>query len=452
MENIFKLKENNTNTTTEVFAGISTFLSMVYILAVNPAMLSDAGMDPGAVFTATAISAGLSSILMGFWANYPIALASGMGLNAYFTYSVCIPLAQEGIENPWQIALTAVFLEGILFVLLSLTKLRETMVNKVPKNIKYGITIGVGLFISMTGMFSSKLIVKNDATAIALGDLASPEVVLSMLGFIIVVTLHHHKVIGSILWGILITWGLGIIAQQIGWYQVDPALNSFNLIPDFSGGFVPTKPYLFQFNWTYALKHGVEFAAIVFSFLYVDLFDTVGALIGIGEKAGLMDENDELPRASQAFMADAVGTVIGASLGTSTITSYIESNVGVTNGGKTGLTAVSAGTLFIIAIFLAPVFIAIPGFATAPALIFVGLMMMNIVTKMDFETDMASAVSGFFAITIMPFTYSIENGIMFAILSFVIIKISQGKIKEIHPIMWISSLLFAVRIFTLIIA
>lgn len=451
MENMFKLKENKTTASTEILAGITTFISMVYILAVNPNMLADAGMDPGAVFTATAISAGLASILMGLLSNYPIVLASGMGLNAYFTYSVCIPLAQEGINNPWQIALTAVFLEGMLFILLSLTKLRETMVNKVPKNIKYGITIGVGLFISMTGMFSSNLIVKDDATTLAMGDLGSPEVVLSIIGFIIVVTLHHHKVTGAILWGILITWGLGILAQQIGWYEVDPALSNFSLLPDFSGGFMPTKPYLFEFNWSFVLSHGIQFAAIVFSFLYVDLFDTVGALIGIGEKAGLMDENDELPRASQAFMADAIGTVIGASLGTSTVTSYIESNVGVTNGGKTGLTAISAGSLFLIAIFLAPVFIAIPGFATAPALLYVGLMMMNIVTKMDFETDMASAVSGYLAIIIMPFTYSIENGIMFAILSFVIIRTFQGKMKEVHPIMWISSALFAIRIFTLIV-
>ena len=446
MEKYFELEKNNTNVFTEIFAGITTFLSMAYILAVNPAMLSDAGMDPGAVFTATAISAGFATILMGIWSKYPIVLASGMGLNAYFTYSVCLPLAEAGIDNPWQIALTAVFMEGIIFVILSLTKFRETLVNKVPSNIKYGITVGVGLFIALTGMFANGMIIKNEQTAITLGDLGSPEVVLSLIGFFIIVVLHHHKILGGILWGILLTWVLGIVAEKIGWYQSD-----LSLIPDFSNGFMPSKPYLFEFNWVYVLENGIQFAAIVFSFLYVDLFDTVGALIGIGEKAELMDENDELPNAGKAFMSDALGTIMGSVLGTSTVTSYIESNVGVANGGRTGLTAVSAGVMLLLALFLSPIFLAIPGFATAPALLYVGLMMMNIVKKMDFEYDMASAVSGFFAITIMPFTYSIENGIMFSILSYVIIKTLQGKGRDVHYVMWISCLLFAIRIYTLVI-
>lgn len=446
MEKYFELEKNNTNVFTEIFAGITTFLSMAYILAVNPAMLSDAGMDPGAVFTATAISAGFATILMGIWSKYPIVLASGMGLNAYFTYSVCLPLAEAGIDNPWQIALTAVFMEGIIFVILSLTKFRETLVNKVPSNIKYGITVGVGLFIALTGMFANGMIIKNEQTAITLGDLGSPEVVLSLIGFFIIVVLHHHKILGGILWGILLTWVLGIVAEKIGWYQSD-----LSLIPDFSNGFMPSKPYLFEFNWVYVLENGIQFAAIVFSFLYVDLFDTVGALIGIGEKAELMDENDELPNAGKAFMSDALGTIMGSVLGTSTVTSYIESNVGVANGGRTGLTAVSAGVMLLLALFLSPIFLAIPGFATAPALLYVGLMMMNIVKKMDFEDDMASAVSGFFAITIMPFTYSIENGIMFSILSYVIIKTLQGKGRDVHYVMWISCLLFAIRIYTLVI-
>ncbi|HKK95154.1 MAG TPA: NCS2 family permease [Anaerovoracaceae bacterium] len=445
MEKYFELNKNNTDIFTEIFAGITTFLSMAYILAVNPAMLSDAGMDPGAVFTATAISAGFSTILMGIWSKYPIVLASGMGLNAYFTYSVCIPLAESGIDNPWQIALTAVFMEGIIFVILSLTKFRETLVNKVPSNIKYGITVGVGLFIALTGMFANGMIIKNNQTFISLGDLGSPEIVLSLLGFFIIVVLHHHKILGGILWGILLTWLMGIIAEKTGWYQSD-----LSLIPNFSSGFLPSAPYFFEFNWNFVFENTIQFIAIVFSFLYVDLFDTVGALIGIGEKANLMDKNDELPNAGQAFMSDALGTVLGSILGTSTVTSYIESNVGVTNGGRTGLTAISAGVMLLLALFLSPIFLAIPSFATAPALLYVGLMMMSIVKKMDFEIDMASAVSGFFAITIMPFTYSIENGIMFAILSFVIIRTLQGKAKDIHYVMWISSILFAIRIYTLI--
>ncbi len=452
MEKLFKLKENGTNVKTEVIAGITTFLSMVYILAVNPSILSAAGMDSGAVFTATAISAAFASLIMAFFANYPIALASGMGLNAYFAYSVCVPMAEAGIQNPWQIALTAVLIEGILFIILSLFKFRETLVNKVPANLKYGISAGIGLFIVIVGLKGAGIVVEDASTLVALGNVATPQFVLAMIGFLIIAVLHHFKVPGDILIGIIATWVLGMIAQVAGWYQVDVEAGVYSLFSSFSASsFIPSAPYLFKFDFSYVANHFMEFAVIVFSFLFVDLFDTVGTVIGVADKGELLDKEGNLPRAGAALMADAVGTVAGACLGTSTVTSYVESSAGVAQGGRTGLTALTAGALFIVALVLSPIFLAIPGFATTPALMFVGLLMLSSVKKMTFEGDIADIVSGFVAIIMMPFTYSIANGIMFGILSWVILKVCTGKIKEIHPVMWVSSALFILRIITLVI-
>lgn len=452
MEKLFKLKENGTTVKTELIAGLTTFLSMVYILAVNPSILADAGMSAGAVFTATAVSAAFACAIMAFFANYPIALASGMGLNAYFAYSVCVPMAQAGIQDPWQIALTAVLVEGIVFIILSLFKFRETLVNKVPANLKYGISAGIGLFIVIIGLKGAGIVTADAATLVALGNISSPQFVLAMVGFLIVAVLHHYKVPGDILFGILATWILGMIAQAIGWYQVDVDAGVYSLFPSFSGSsFIPAAPYLFKFNFGYVASHFLEFAVIVFSFLFVDLFDTVGTVIGVADKANLLDENGNLPKAGAALMADALGTVAGACLGTSTVTSYVESSAGAAQGGRTGLTALTTGALFIIALVLSPIFLAIPSFATTPALVFVGLLMMSSVKKMTFDGDIADVVSGFVAIIMMPFTYSIANGIMFGILSWVILKVCTGKIKEIHPVMWISSALFVLRIITLIV-
>lgn len=452
MEKLFKLKQNGTSVKTEIIAGITTFLSMVYILAVNPSILSAAGMDSGAVFTATAISAAFASLIMAFFANYPIALASGMGLNAYFAYSVCVPMAQAGIQNPWQIALTAVLVEGVVFIILSLFKFRETLVNKVPANLKYGISAGIGLFIVIVGLKGAGIVIEDASTLVALGNVATPQFVLAMVGFLIIAVLHHFKVPGNILIGIIATWVLGMIAQVIGWYQVDVDAGVYSLFPSFSASsFIPTAPYLFKFDFSYVTSHVMEFIVIVFSFLFVDLFDTVGTVIGVADKGELLDENGNLPRAGAALMADAVGTVAGACLGTSTVTSYVESSAGVAQGGRTGLTALTAGVLFIVALVLSPIFLAIPGFATTPALMFVGLLMLSSVKKMTFEGDIADIVSGFVAIIMMPFTYSIANGIMFGILSWVILKVCTGKIKEIHPVMWVSSALFILRIITLVI-
>lgn len=450
MENFFKLKEHNTDVKTEIVAGITTFLSMCYILAVNPSILSAAGMNPAGVFTATAVSAAFGTLLMALFTNYPIALASGMGLNAYFAFSVCIPMAQAGIQDPWKIALTAVLCEGIIFVLLSFCNFREAIVNKVPENLKYGITAGIGLFIAIIGLKGAGIVVSDPATLIALGDMSSPAVVLALAGLLMIVILNHYNVMGAILWGILGTWVLGMIAQTTGWYQVNIEAGAFSLFPDFAHGMVPAMPNLVSFDFSYVTEHAVEFAIIVFSFLYVDIFDTAGTLIGVASKANLLDENNELPKVKGALLADAVGTIAGACLGTSTVTSYVESSAGVAQGGRTGLTAVTTAILFIAALFLSPVFLAIPAFATTPALVYVGLLMTSAIKNMDFEGDGAAAIGGFLALIMMPFTYSIANGIMFGILSFVIVKIFQRDLKNVHPVMWISAALFALRIWTMI--
>ena len=454
MEKLFKLKENGTTVKTEVVAGVTTFLAMAYILAVNPSMLGAAGMDSSAVFAATAVSAAFATLFMAFFANYPVALASGMGLNAYFAYTVVPQLASQGITNPWQVALTAILVEGIIFIILSLFKFRETLVNKVPKNLKLGISAGIGLFITIVGLKGAGVIVSDayydgtavqSSTLVTLGDLGS-----AIVGLLIVAALWHFKVKGSILIGIIVTYIFGIIAQLCGWYQ------GTSLLPDFSNYmvFAPVQNMatetLFRFDFAYVAQNVVNFAVIVFAFLFVDLFDTVGTLIGVAQQGNLLNEKGELPRVGKALMADAVGTCVGACLGTSTVTSYVESTTGVAEGGRTGLTALTSGVLFIIAIPLYPIFLAIPSFATAPALVFVGLLMLKNITQMDFESDIADTVGGFLAIIMMPFAYSIATGIMFGIISWVILKIVTGKIKQIHPVMWVAAALFVVRIVTIV--
>lgn len=449
MERIFKLKEHGTTVRTEAMAGLTSFLSVVYILAVNPGMLAVAGMDADAVFTATAVSAAFATLCMAFFANYPITLASGMGVNAYFSYSVCVPLAEAGVDDPWTIALTAVLVEGIIFILLSLCKFRETLVNKVPANLKLGITVGIGLFITLVGLEGAGVVIGDDSTLVAMGSIGTPQFAFAIIGLIIIGIMYHFGVTGFMLWGILVTWILGMIAQTIGWYDVSAGTAS--LFPDFSGyNFLPAAPTMFAFDFSYVAGHAIEFAVIVFSFLYMDLFDTVGTLIGVANKGGLLDKDGNLPKVGRALMADAVGTVAGACLGTSTVTSYVESSAGVVQGGRTGLTAFFSALLFIVALFFSPIFLAIPGFATAPALIFVGLLMMSSVKNMTFEGDIADSIGGFMAIIVMPFTYSIANGIMFGILTWVILKICTGKARDIHPVMWISFALFVLRIITLV--
>lgn len=453
MEKLFKLKEHNTTVKTEVMAGITTFLTMAYILAVNPNMLSASGMDSGAVFTATALASALATFIMAFWANYPIALSAGMGLNAYFAYTVCLGQLQ-GIDDPWKIALAAVLVEGIIFIILSFFKLRETIVNAIPENLKYGITSGIGLFIAFVGLKGAGVVVSDDSTLVALGNFGRPEVALCLIGILVIAVMNHYNVKGSILWGILITWVLGIIAQLTGWYVVDPDAGAASLIPSLSASsFIPPSisSTFCKFDFAWIGSHVSEFVVIVFSFLFVDMFDTIGTVIGVAEKADLLDEDGNLPRVGRVLMADAIGTVAGSMLGTSTVTSFVESSSGVAEGGKTGLTAMTTGILFLVVLFLSPIFLAIPSFATAPALVIVGFFMASSIKKMEFDGDLADAVGGYLAFLMMPLTYSIANGIMFGVLAWFIIKVCTGQLKKIHPVMYIVCALFIIRVITIII-
>ena len=453
MEKLFKLKEHNTTVKTEVMAGITTFLTMAYILAVNPNMLSASGMDSGAVFTATALASALATFIMAFWANYPIALSAGMGLNAYFAYTVCLGQL-NGIEDPWKIALAAVLVEGIIFIILSFFKLRETIVNAIPENLKYGITSGIGLFIAFVGLKGAGVVVSDDSTLVALGNFGKPEVALCLIGILVIAVMNHYNVKGSILWGILITWILGIIAQLTGWYVVDPDAGAASLIPSLSASsFIPPSisSTFCKFDFAWIGSHLSEFVVIVFSFLFVDMFDTIGTVIGVAEKADLLDEDGNLPRVGRVLMADAIGTVAGSMLGTSTVTSFVESSSGVAEGGKTGLTAMTTGILFLVALFLSPIFLAIPSFATAPALVIVGFFMASSIKKMNFDGDLADSIGGYLALLMMPLTYSIANGIMFGVLAWFIIKVCSGQVKKIHPVMYIVCALFIIRVITIII-
>lgn len=439
MEKLFKLKERGTDVKTEVIAGITTFLAMAYILAVNPNYLSQAGIPMAAAFSATAIAAGIATLCMAFFANYPVALASGMGLNAFFAFTVCGSMGYS-----YQVALTAVFVEGIIFMILSLFKFREALVNKIPANLKFGITAGIGLFISIIALLNAKIVVPSEATTVALGNLASAPVVLSLVGLLIIGAFQHFRVPGGILLGIIVTWILGMGAELIGWYVPDGQA-VFSVFPNFSTSAFAL-PLFFDFDFGFVLKQLPAFALITFTFLYTDIFDTVGTLIGVAEKGNLLDEKGQLPKAGSALMADAVGTTVGAILGTSTVTSYVESSAGVAAGGKTGLASVVTGALFFVSLLLAPIFTAIPSFATTPAMLYVGLLMLTSVKKLNFEGDAADTIGAFLAIVMMPLTYSIANGIMFGMLSWVILKLVIGKAKDISAVMWISVALFAVYI------
>ena len=400
MEKLFKLKEHGTDVKTEIIAGITTFLAMAYILAVNPSYLGGIdGMSAGAVFSATAISAGIATLCMAFFANYPVALASGMGLNAFFAFTVCGAMGYS-----YKVALTAVFIEGIIFMLLSLFKFREALVNKIPSNLKFAITAGIGLFIAIIALLNA-----------------------------------------NVLLGILITWVLGIIAQLVGWYVPNPEAGVYSVIPQFSLSSFEA-PKMFQFDFGFIAKNVPAFILIVFTFLYTDIFDTVGTLIGVAEKGKLLDKDGSLPNATGALMADAVGTVVGACFGTSTVTSYVESSAGVAAGGRTGLTAVTTAVLFFISLIFAPIFTSIPSFATTPAMLYVGLLMLSSIRQVKFDGDIADAIGAFLAIIMMPLTYSIANGIMFGIVSWVILKLVTGKAKDISAVMWISVVLFAIYI------
>lgn len=446
LEKQFHLKEHGTTVHTEIIGGITTFLSMAYILAVNPSILG-AVMDPGGVFAATALASGVATLVMALYANYPIALSAGLGVNAYFAYTVCLG-ELGGAEGAFRIALTAVLVEGIIFIIMSFFKIREQIVNSIPENLKFGITCGIGLFITFIGFVNAGIVINDDATLVGLGSLKTAEVVLALIGFLIIITLIHYNVTGAVLIGIILTWILGMIAQSIGWYQ------GVSVFPDFSGGFVANLSGLqntaFKFDFAWAIKNLPQFVAIVFAFLYVDLFDTVGTVVGVADKAGLLDEDGNIPRVGRIFFSDAIGTVTGACLGTSTITSFVESSAGVGAGAKTGLASVVTGLLFLVSILLSPVFLAVPSFATAPALIYVGMLMISSAKKINYDGDLADTVGAFLALAMMPLTYSIATGIMFSVMSWVLLKVFTGKAKDISPVMWVVFVLFALRIAALV--
>ena len=450
MENLFQLKKHGTNVKTEVIAGTTTFLAMAYILAVNPNILGTV-MDANGVFFATALASALATFLMAFLANYPIALSAGLGLNAYFAYTVC--LGELGGEpNAFTVALTAVLVEGLIFIVLSVFKVREALVNGIPGNLKLGITGGIGLFIAFIGMQGSGLVVNSEATLVDLGSFKSAEMVLCLIGLIIIVVLAYYRVKGAVLIGILATWVLGMLAEKCGWYVVNPDAGVYSVFPStiVSFNFSGLANTAFKFNFKWAGTHLVQFIAIVVSFLYVDLFDTVGTVVGVASKAGLLDKDGKLPRAGRVLLADAIGTTFGACMGTSTITSFVESSAGVAEGGRTGLTSLTTGCWFLLALVFSPVFLAVPSFATAPALIYVGMLMVSSVTKMKFEGDMADTLGGYMALIMMPLAYSIATGIMFAMLTWVIVKVLTKKAKDVSPIMWGVFVLFLLRIITLI--
>lgn len=452
LDKIFHLKENHTDVKTEVMAGITTFMTMAYILAVNPNILSASGMDRGSVFTATALSAFIATCLMALLSNYPFVLAPGMGLNAYFTYTVVL-----GMGYTWHQALAAVFAEGIIFILLSLTNVREAIFNSIPMNLKHAVSVGIGLFIAFIGLQNAKIVVGNDSTLVSIFSFKSSvaegtfssqgiTVLLALIGILVTAVLLAKDVKGSILWGILITWVLGIICQLTHLYVPNADIGYYSLLPDFSNGIsVPSMAPTFM-KMDFSIVFSLDFVVIMFAFLFVDMFDTLGTLIGVASKADMLDKDGKLPKIKGALLSDAVGTTVGAVCGTSTVTTFVESASGVAEGGRTGLTSIVAGILFALSLLLSPIFLAIPSFATAPALIVVGYLMLTSVTKIDFS-DMTEAIPCFIAIIAMPFMYSISEGISMGVISYVVINLITGKAKEkkISVLMYVLAILFVLK-------
>lgn len=446
-EKHFKLVENKTNVRTELMAGLTTFMTMAYILAVNPQILSEAGMNAGGVLIATALASAIACVCIAFMANLPFALAPGMGLNAYFAYTVVI---QMGFT--WQVALFAVFVEGIIFILLSLTNVREAIFNAIPLSLKHAVSAGIGLFIAFIGLQNAHLVV-GGATLVELTSFTAEfstfgiTALLCFIGVIIIGILSHFRVKGAILFGILITWVLGMLMQAIGVYVPNFETGFFSLypswgLPDFAG-FGSIFGQAFNFGAMNLQRVG-DIIIVVFAFLFVDIFDTLGTLIGVASKANMLDENGRLPKIKGALMADAIGTTAGAVLGTSTVTTFVESASGVAEGGRTGLTALTTGILFLIAIIFAPIFIAIPAFATGAALIYVGFLMISSLLKVNFD-DLTEAIPAYIAAIIMPFTYSIAEGISFGIISYVLLNVFTGKAKKISVLMYVLAILFVLK-------
>ncbi len=449
LEKFFKLKENNTNVKTEVMAGITTFMTMAYILAVNPNILSVTGMDPQAILLATALASFLGTLLMALLANYPFALAPGMGLNAYFAYTVVI-----GYGYSWQIALLAVFIEGLIFIVLSVTNVREAIFNAIPMTLKSAVSAGIGLFIAFIGLQNAKIVVYNDSTLVSYQTFKENfnsvgiGALLALIGVLVTAFLLIKKVKGGILFGILITWVLGIICQFIGLYVPNEELGMFPLLPDkiISFDFSPLGNTFGQvFKADFSAVKIMDMVVIVFAFLFVDIFDTLGTLIGVSSKANMLDKDGKLPRIKGALLADAIATAAGAVMGTSTTTTYVESASGVTEGGRTGLTAVVTGLLFLLAIVFSPLFLSIPSFATAPALIIVGFYMIGSVAKINWD-NMLESIPAFLCILSMPLMYSISEGIAVGVISWTILHLCTGKTKgKVSILMYVLTVLFILK-------
>ncbi len=424
MEKFFKLNERKTTVKTEVMAGVTTFLTMAYILAVNPGILSQSGMDFSKVFAATAIASAIATLVMALLANLPFALAPGMGLNAFLTYTVVL-----GMGHSWRFALTAVFVEGIIFIILTAVNIREAIVNSIPANLKKAIGVGIGLFIAFIGMQNAGIIVNNDATLVSLNpEWFKGAPALTMIGLVITGILLAYKVNGALLIGIFLTAIVGI---------------PFGLTKYAGGSYLPSAPYLFPFEFSKILS--LDFVVIVFTFLFVDMFDTVGTLIGCATKADMIQEDGSIPNVKEALFADSVGTTVGAILGTSTVTTFVESSAGVVEGGRTGLTALVVAILFALSLFLEPLFGSIPSAATAPALIIVGVMMMSPVKDIEWG-EMTEAIPAFLTMIFMIVSYSIADGIMFGILAYVLLKLFTKKSNEISKMTWVVFGLFVLKI------
>lgn len=428
MEKFFKLKERGTTVSKEIVGGITTFLAMAYILAVNPGILSGSGMDFNAVFTATAISAAIATLVMAFVANLPVALAPGLGLNAFFTYSVVL-----GMGCSWQFALTAVFVEGIVFIVLSVCGVREAIIKSIPETMKKAVSVGIGLFITIIGLVNAGICSTDTGTTIGFVNfnMSHASAIVAIIGLIITIVLYIMNVPGAILLGVIITTIIGI---PFGVTSVPEGFKPFS---------TPAAPYLFKFEWSNALS--IKFLVVLVTFLFTDMFDTLGTLMGVAEQADLKDEDGNIKNCKGALLADSIGTVVGACLGTSTVTSFVESTSGVAAGAKTGLASVTTGVLFLVALFLNPLFALIPSAATAPALIFVGFLMMKSVKSIEF-TDPTEGIPAFITIMAMPFSYSISKGIMWGIISYVICKVAAKKAKEVPVVTWILALIFVADI------
>lgn len=449
LEKFFKLRENNTNVKTEVMAGITTFMTMAYILAVNPNILSATGMDQRAILLATALASFLGTLMMALLANYPFALAPGMGLNAYFAYTVVI-----GYGYSWQIALLAVFIEGLIFIVLSVTNVREAIFNAIPMTLKSAVSAGIGLFIAFIGLQNAKIVVNNDSTLVTYQNFkenfnsVGMGALLALLGVLITALLLIKKVKGGILFGILITWILGVVCELVGLYVPNPDLGMFSVIPSAFVSF-DFSPLGNTFGQVFKADFGsvkiMDMVVIVFAFLFVDIFDTLGTLIGVSSKANMLDKDGKLPRIKGALLADAIATSAGAVLGTSTTTTYVESASGVTEGGRTGLTAVVTGLLFLLAIVFSPLFLTIPSFATAPALIIVGFYMIGSVAKINWD-NMLEAIPAFLCILSMPLMYSISEGIAVGVISWTILHLCTGKVKgKVSILMYVLTVLFVLK-------